>query len=231
MVERLLAGRGAGPGAPSGHRAVERVLAAAARPATQRELSGEAAAVTAFLLADRTNGASARTRTRPASRRPAHKVPAVAAGLMMMLLIVLGGTAAAGALPAPLQRLAHTTFGAPAPDKAELRPGVLNPSHERGRPDLATVPGGSVATPLNSGSTAARTAGATGNAQGQQEPATQPAAAQGSTSASGGQGNGNSQGGGGQGDQGGQPGRGSHPTPTPPVPTGSVPVGQSAGKG
>ena len=71
MAERLLAGQGAGPGAPSGHQALERVLAAAARPATRRELSGEAAAVAAFLLAARTNvghGSGARHR-RPSSQQ------------------------------------------------------------------------------------------------------------------------------------------------------------------
>ena len=36
LAERLLAGRGAGPGAPPGQQALERVLAAAARPATRR---------------------------------------------------------------------------------------------------------------------------------------------------------------------------------------------------
>ena len=118
MAERLLAGRGAGPGAPPGQQALERVLAAAAGPATQRELSGEVAAVAAFLLAARPDGSRARHRrhtSRPMARRPGYKLPAVTAALVMMMVLAIGGTAAAGALPGPLQRLAHTTFGAPAP--------------------------------------------------------------------------------------------------------------------
>ena len=138
MAERLLAGRGAGPGAPSGHQALERVLAAASRPATRRELSGEATAVAAFVLAARTNGAhgpGARHRRpgrRPAARRPAYKLPAVAAALTMMMFLVIGGTAAAGALPDPLQRLAHTTFGAPAPGDTGRPPAVGNPQDGHG---------------------------------------------------------------------------------------------------
>src|SRR5215472_5931470 len=100
MADRLLAGRSTGPGAPSGHQALERVLAAAARPATRRELSGEAAAVTAFLLAAKANGAhgsQARHRLhgrRPAARRPGYKLPALTAALTMMVCLVIGGTAA-----------------------------------------------------------------------------------------------------------------------------------------
>ena len=236
MAERLLAGRGAGPGAPSGHQALERVLAAASRPATRRELSGEAAAVAAFVLAARTNGAhgsGARHRRpgrRPAARRPAYKLPAVAAALTMMMFLVIGGTAAAGALPEPLQRLAHTTFGAPAPGDTGQHPATGNPQDGQGTSSPATTASHQAATPGGTGSTAP-TAGAD-NHQGQ-EPAPAPTATPHATKTGGGQGNGNGQGNGqgnGKGSgQGVRPTPGPHPTPAPP--TGSVPPGKSDGQG
>ena len=175
MPERMLAGRGAGPGAPPGQQALERVLAAAAGPATQRELSGEVAAVAAFLLAVRPNGSRARHRrqtSRPMARRPAYKLPAVTAALVMMVLAI-GGTAAAGALPGPLQRLAHTTFGAPAPVGTGRPPVVGNPQDGRGTSSPATTASHQATTPGGTGSTAP-TAGAD-NAQGQ-EPTPAPTA-------------------------------------------------------
>src|SRR5215831_1412624 len=197
MAERLLAGRGAGPGAPAGHQALERVLAAAARPATRRELSGEAAAVAAFLLAARTNGAHGsgarhrRPSRRPAARRPAYKLPAVAAALMMMMFLVIGGTAAAGALPGPLQRLAHTTFGAPAPGDSGQPPATGNPRDGHGTSSPATTASHQATTPGGTGSTAP--AAGADNAQGQ-EPTPAPTATPHTTKTSGGQGDGNGQG-------------------------------------
>ena len=232
MAERLLAGRGAGPGAPSGHQALERVLAAASRPATRRELSGEAAAVAAFVLAARTNGAhgsGARHRRpgrRPAARRPAYKLPAVAAALTMMMFLVIGGTAAAGALPEPLQRLAHTTFGAPAPGDTGQHPATGNPQDGQGTSSPATTASHQATTPGGTGSTAP-TAGAD-NAQGQ-EPTPAPTATTHTTKTSGGQGNGNGQGNGKGSGQGVRPTTGPHPTPTPPA--GSTPPGKSDGQG
>src|SRR5215472_16632323 len=160
MTERLLAGRGAGPGAPSGHQALERVLAAASRPATRRELSGEAAAVAAFVLAARTNGSGARHRRpgrRLAARRPAYKLPAIAAALMMMMFLVIGGTAAAGALPEPLQRLAHTTFGAPAPGDAGQGPAIGNQRDGQCTSGPATTASHPATTRGGAGSTASPT--------------------------------------------------------------------------
>jgi len=240
MAERLLAGRGAGPGAPSGHQAVERVLAAAARPATRRELSGEAAAVTAFLRAARANEARARHGRhgkRPAARRPAYKLPAVTAALMMVMFLAIGGTAAAGALPGPLQRLAHTTFGAPAPADSGRPPADGNTRDGHGTVNPATTANRLATTGAES---TAPTAG-DGNAQGQQEPTSASAATASTTKTSGGQGGGNSQGngnsqGGGTGHekksgQGIRPTPGPDPTPTPASPTGSVQTANADGQG
>jgi len=113
-AEGLLVGRGVAPGAPAGQQALARMLAIAASPATDRELAGEAAAVAAFARVTSYPGSrhpGARPRTVPASRRLARLTLALAA-----CVTALGGTAAAvGALPAPIQEVAHVTFGAPAP--------------------------------------------------------------------------------------------------------------------
>jgi hypothetical protein len=128
IAELLLSGQGAEPGVPPRERALALVLAAAARPATPRELSGEQAAVTAFELAFR------RSRPRPSvwtragagiARPPrARRVPALIGAGVLALAAVLSGTAAADALPAPLQLMAHHIFGAPAPAHGAPRPSV-----------------------------------------------------------------------------------------------------------
>ncbi len=113
-AEGLLVGRGVAPGAPAGQQALARMLEIAASPATDRELAGEAAVMAAFARVTSHPGshrAGARPRTVPASRRLARLTLALAA-----CVTALGGTtAAAGALPAPIQEVAHVTFGAPAP--------------------------------------------------------------------------------------------------------------------
>jgi hypothetical protein len=127
-AERLLSGHGADPGAASDERELALVLAAAARPATARELSGEQAAVAAFELAISESRSAGRAWTRPGARtrrlpRP-RRVSVLVAGGVLALAAALGGTAAANALPAPLQKMAHTVFGAPAPAPAVPRPSV-----------------------------------------------------------------------------------------------------------
>lgn len=121
-AELLLANRHVDRHAPASDRTLELVLAAAAGPATGRELAGEAAAVTAFL--------AARPEPELARRRP-RRVPVLAVAFALVALIALCGTAEAGALPAPLQRLAHQAINAPAPSpamrvpqpSADVRPG------------------------------------------------------------------------------------------------------------
>jgi len=105
--ERLLARQGLNRQAPASERTLELVLTAAAGPATHRELAGESAAVTAFL--------AALAEPEQARRRGPRRVPVLAAAAGLMALVALCGTAEAGALPAPLQLLAHRTIGAPAP--------------------------------------------------------------------------------------------------------------------
>ena len=111
IAERLLACEDAGPGASPAQHALALTLLAAARPGTERELSGEAAAVAAFVRVAAASGTHAKPRTAPGARR----APVLAAGIMATVVVALCGTAVAGALPGPLQRIAHTTFGAPAP--------------------------------------------------------------------------------------------------------------------
>ena len=121
-AELLLASRRVGRHAPASDRTLELVLVAAAGPATERELAGEAAAVTAFL--------AALPEPELARRRP-RRVPALAVAFALVAVVALCGTAEAGALPAPLQRLAHQAINAPAPSPAmrvpqptaDVRPG------------------------------------------------------------------------------------------------------------
>jgi hypothetical protein len=121
-AELLLAKRRVGHHATDSDRTLELVLAAAAGPATGRELAREAAAVTAFL--------AALPEPELARRRP-RRVPVLAAAFALVAFIALCGTAEAGALPAPLQRLAHQAINAPAPSpamrvpqpSADVRPG------------------------------------------------------------------------------------------------------------
>jgi hypothetical protein len=172
------------------------------------------------------------------ARRPAYKLPAVTAALVMVMALAIGGTAAAGALPGPLQRLAHTTFGAPAPVGTGRPPAVGNPRDGHGTVSPATTASRPATTPGGTGSTAP--AAGDGNAQGQQEPTPAPTATSGATKTSAGQGDGNGQGNsnsqsGGTGHskksgQGIRPTPGPDPTPTPASPTGSIQTG-NAGQG
>jgi hypothetical protein len=102
-ADRLLAGRLDPADAPPGYAEVARVLAAAAAPASPRELDGEAAAMAAFAserLARQGAGSHSAPRRRHLGSRLA--VVAVAVGVLMV-----GGVAAAttGTLPPPAQRL------------------------------------------------------------------------------------------------------------------------------
>ena len=136
-AELLLARRHLGHHAPASQRTLELVLAAAAGPATERELAGETAAVTAFL--------AALPEPERARRRGPRRVPALAVAFVLVALVALCGTAEAGALPAPLQRLAHQAINAPAPSPAMRVP----------RPSADVTPGpgatGSRSAPGSSG--------------------------------------------------------------------------------
>jgi len=136
-AELMLAGRRLGQQAPASQRTLELVLAAAAGPATERELAGETAAVTAFL--------AALPEPERARRRGPRRVPALAVAFVLVALVALCGTAEAGALPAPLQQLAHQAINAPAPLPAMRVP----------RPSADVTPGpgatGSRSAPGSSG--------------------------------------------------------------------------------
>jgi hypothetical protein len=136
LAERLQAGLDPCPDASSSEQALALVLKAAAQPGTERELSGEAAAIDAFLLA--TSPPHTRAAERPVKRPHARKTPALGASITAGLVAGLCGTAVADALPAPLQRFAHSTFGAPAPGWPV--PALTGPSHSAsGAPTLSVT--------------------------------------------------------------------------------------------
>ncbi|HTU72645.1 MAG TPA: hypothetical protein VMG38_03920 [Trebonia sp.] len=132
-TERLLARRHARPGAPAMQQALAELLDWAAGPASDEELAGEAAAVATFVLA--TGGRAAR----PAPFLPwARRASAIAAGLGAAIVTALSVAATADALPAPVQELAHTTFGAPAPPHPA--PPHPAPRHSAPPPRATVVP-------------------------------------------------------------------------------------------
>jgi hypothetical protein len=109
-AEWLLDGHGPRREAPAVQHAIAGLLGSAAGPASDRELADEAAAVAAFAQAVGERAA------RPArSRARAGRGSAIAVGIAAAVAVAFSGAAAADALPGPVQRLAHTTFGAPAP--------------------------------------------------------------------------------------------------------------------
>lgn len=122
-TERLLDGHGAPSEAPAVQHAIAGLLGSAAGPPDDRELAGEAAAVTAFVRATGERAArSARFRARPGRGR------AIAVGIAAALVVACSGAAAADALPAPIQELAHRTFGVPAPRPSAPRPKATRPA-------------------------------------------------------------------------------------------------------
>jgi hypothetical protein len=131
-TERLLEGYGLRPETATTHHLLAGVLDSAAGPASDQELAGEVAAVAAFVLVS--GGRAPRSgRLGAAGRRGT----VIAAGIAAALVVGLSGAAAADALPRPIQELAHTTFGAPAP-----RPSVQLPNAtvSSGSPVPATSP-------------------------------------------------------------------------------------------
>jgi hypothetical protein len=114
------------------------VLKAAARAGTERELSGEAAAIDAFMLA--TSPLRTRAVKQTLKRPHARKTPVLVAAITTALVAGLCGTAVADALPSPLQRFAHSTFGAPAPAPGWPAPALTGPSHSgSGEPTLSVT--------------------------------------------------------------------------------------------
>ena len=205
IAERLLAGQDAGPEASPAQRTLAVALRAAARPGTEQELSTEAANVAAFVTAVRTAGAArtagAGATARPRSGRPPRRIPLMAAGMLATIVLAVCGTAVAGALPAPLQQLAHT-FGAPAPDQpGHPAPVISGSSGETGlAPSPAASAGYPTASPPSTPQTHGKSASAPGQTKATATTATTPAASPTATATS--TGNGNS-GGNGKGNGGG----------------------------
>lgn len=122
-AERLIVRHWAHPEAGAEQHRLAALLDSVTAPPTDQELSGQAAAVAAFVLV--TGGRAARSR-RGASRR----AMGIAAGIVAASIAAgFSGAAAADALPGPIQELAHQTFGAPAPGPSA--PGV-KPVHVPG---------------------------------------------------------------------------------------------------
>jgi hypothetical protein len=123
LLDMLLTGQPLPPDAPDLLHEVAGVLATLAGPASPGELAGEAAARSAFARV-----AASPARVSPAARPRARRRPAwpftpvkarLAAALAAVAVGLGGGAAAyAGALPSPIQDLAHHLIGAPAPRHA-----------------------------------------------------------------------------------------------------------------
>jgi hypothetical protein len=134
-TERLLDGHGAPREAPTVQHAIAGLLGSAAGPPNDHELAGEVAAVTAFVQVTGERAArSARFRARP------RRGQAIAAGIAAAVIVAFSGAAAADALPAPIQELAHRTFGAPAARPTAPLPKATVPVPS-GRPAPAASPG------------------------------------------------------------------------------------------
>jgi len=133
-TERLLAGRELQPEAPAEQRALAGLLGLAAGPPSDQELAAEAAAVAAFRLA-----VGERTARSARPRALAGRGRAVTVGIAAAVLVGFSGAAAADVLPASVQELAHTAFGAPKP----RHPAPASPS---GSPTPVVSSGGPTAT-------------------------------------------------------------------------------------
>lgn len=129
-AERLIVRHWAHPEASGEQHRIAALFDSVTAPPTDQELSGQAVAVAAFVLA---------TGDRPArSRRGASKrTMGITAGIVAASIAAgFSGAAAADVLPGSIQELAHQTFGAPAPRHSV--PGA-RPVHVPGRP--AHMPG------------------------------------------------------------------------------------------
>jgi len=163
----------AGEGVPAGLRPVADILAALTAEATAGELAGEARALAEYRCRAGAPEARRQARLGPAVLVPriSSKVAAAAAGVV----VLLGGVATAAyadVLPAPIQRLAHDTIGAPyAPGARPARPvhrlAVPGQSAEPGSPPGQGHSGPGQA-PHAKGTHARASQGNQGSGQGQQ---------------------------------------------------------------
>ncbi len=132
LLGMILDGRSLPPDAPEDLYALAATLGDLAGPAGPGELAGEAAVRSALARRASPAGVSA---ARPARRKPPRRAPPRSAGAAAGLVVAaigLGGTAAAyaGALPGPIQNLAHRVIHAPPAHRA----GHLQPPADKGQP-------------------------------------------------------------------------------------------------
>jgi hypothetical protein len=145
LLDMILAGRPLPPDAPHGLHAVADQLAGMAPSPGPGPLPGEAAALAAFSRAVHPGGTPVRPRRQAVSRLhrlvTAGRLRLAAAGAA--IAITLGSTAAAyaGALPAPVQNLAHRLIDAPTAHGGSG--GSLQPRTHPGAPRASRGAGGS----------------------------------------------------------------------------------------
>ena len=125
LLDALLEGRSMPPGAPVELCAVAEMLADLAGPAEPGELAGEAAARLGLARTAHPAGISPAAHRSARPRRSWTSVPGTVrlGGALIAAAVGLGGAAAAyaGALPGPVQDLAHHLIGAPAAHRALRR--------------------------------------------------------------------------------------------------------------
>jgi hypothetical protein len=174
-AERLLAGQGAAPDAPTDQQALAMMLRHAAGPAQTQELAGQVSAIAAFALVKEQKTRRAEGPVRAADRRrragatggwpwtQARRRPLIAACASAAIVIALSGTAAADALPAPMQRVAHDTFGAPAPrhpvPSVTTTPGARRGKHPPATPDATPEKPANSESPHGKGKAVGKPAG------------------------------------------------------------------------
>lgn len=136
VLDMLLTGQPLPPDAPLLARMTANALASLGDPQRPGALAGEAAARAAFAQTAASSATwSCARRARP--RRRSVRVRPRLAAVLAAAAISLGGTvtaAYAGALPAPIQDLAHLAVGAPAPHHAAQHPHSHPQPHPRPQP-------------------------------------------------------------------------------------------------
>jgi|tagenome__1003787_1003787.scaffolds.fasta_scaffold20973862_4 hypothetical protein len=137
LLDMLLERRPLPPGAPPPLHDLARMLAAAAGPAESGDLAGEDAARAAFRRRRSPAGvshAAPRSARHRLTARPARGRLPLAAALAVAAAGLGSATAAyAGALPSPIQHIAHEYIGAPPPhyDLSQSRPVIISSSPVR----------------------------------------------------------------------------------------------------
>jgi hypothetical protein len=142
LLDAILEGRSLPPDAPEELCAVAEMLADLAGPAEPGELAGEAAARLGLARAGSPAGISPVAHRSARRRRSWISVPGGArlGAALIAAAVGLGGAAAAyaGALPGPIQNIAHHMFGAPPSHDADLH--GPSPGPDRSGPGARPAP-------------------------------------------------------------------------------------------